>query len=204
MKMSLKRVILVALLAVVFVPLATAGDIDFLFAGGTWSWAGGVGSQLIANSNTVLVNGNFLINAIAITSGGAIGGNGSVANPFTWGAGGGISISGCGGPCFSGTFTSAQLGFNGGGGMTFVGNFIVGTVDPLLLAFLGLPANVTDFSGLMHMDINPAPVSFANGGQGFVGSGDIHLQPVPEPGTLAMFGSGLIGIAGVLRRKFNL
>jgi len=37
-----------------------------------------------------------------------------------------------------------------------------------------------------------------------VGSGDIHLEPVPEPGTLALFGSGLIGMAGVLRRKFNL
>ena len=29
------------------------------------------------------------------------------------------------------------------------------------------------------------------------------FQPVPEPGTLAIFGSGLIGIAGVLRRKLN-
>jgi hypothetical protein len=199
----MKRAILVALLAVVFVPLATAGDIDFLFAGGTWSWAGGVGSQLIANSNTVLVNGNFLINAIAITSGGAIGGNGSVANPFTWGAGGNITIAGCGGPCFAGTFTTAQLGFNGGGGMTFVGNFIAGTVNPLLLTFLGLPPG-QNYTGLMHMDINPAPVSFAKGGHGHVGSGDIHLQPVPEPGTLAMFGSGLIGMAGLLRRKLNL
>jgi PEP-CTERM motif-containing protein len=26
----------------------------------------------------------------------------------------------------------------------------------------------------------------------------------PEPGTLAMFGSGVIGLAGLLRRKINL
>lgn len=28
--------------------------------------------------------------------------------------------------------------------------------------------------------------------------------PVPEPGTLAMFGSGIVGLAGVLRRKFKV
>jgi len=26
----------------------------------------------------------------------------------------------------------------------------------------------------------------------------------PEPGTLVMFGSGVIGLAGLLRRKFNV
>jgi hypothetical protein len=32
-------------------------------------------------------------------------------------------------------------------------------------------------------------------------SGDAVLSPVPEPGTLAMFGSGLLSFAGILRRK---
>jgi hypothetical protein len=27
---------------------------------------------------------------------------------------------------------------------------------------------------------------------------------VPEPGTLMMFGSGVIGLAGLLRRKFHV
>lgn len=43
---------------------------------------------------------------------------------------------------------------------------------------------------------------------GIEGSGDyndmvVSLRPVPEPGTLALFGSGLIGIAGLLRRRLR-
>src|ERR1022692_892470 len=33
---------------------------------------------------------------------------------------------------------------------------------------------------------------------------DIGGSSVPEPGTLVMFGSGIIGLAGILRRKINL
>jgi len=34
--------------------------------------------------------------------------------------------------------------------------------------------------------------------------GNSDLTPTPEPGTLIMLGSGIIGLAGVLRRKINL
>jgi hypothetical protein len=33
--------------------------------------------------------------------------------------------------------------------------------------------------------------------------GEKNFNPTPEPGTLIMFGSGVIGLAGLLRRKFN-
>jgi hypothetical protein len=37
-------------------------------------------------------------------------------------------------------------------------------------------------------------------GSAAISSGDINVA-VPEPGTLALFGTGLIGIAGLIRHR---
>lgn len=37
--------------------------------------------------------------------------------------------------------------------------------------------------------------------QGYLSSGEV--APVPEPSRLLLFGSGMVGIAGLLRRKLN-
>lgn len=209
----MKKFLLLALIALLLAPLASAGSIDVLFGAGAWAWPGGVGSVLSATSFSVKINNTFGALPIAILSGPAIGGAGTLFNPYTWGAGGIMVVGGCGGPCFAGTFTGLQAAYTGFGGMTFVGSYVAGTVDPILLAFLGLNPNVTSFSGLIHFDVSPAPASFALGSGrnpdgsvkvGTLGSGDLHIQPVPEPGTLALFGSGLLGVAGVVRRRLSL
>ncbi len=55
-------------------------------------------------------------------------------------------------------------------------------------------SNITDL--VFTTDVGPNATAISN--VQFGGS------PVPEPGSLMLFGSGLVGLAGVVRRKFNL
>ncbi len=70
---------------------------------------------------------------------------------------------------------------------------LTGTLDASLVAYLGLSsANVNGW--VTELDI------FDNNLFNIT-SGTAQLV-VPEPGTLALFGTGLLGLAGIIRRKF--
>jgi len=46
-------------------------------------------------------------------------------------------------------------------------------------------------------------ITVVSTGSGQNASGDLNLSASPEPGSMMLFGSGLIGLAGLIRRKLN-
>jgi uncharacterized protein (TIGR03118 family) len=108
----------------------------------------------------------------------------------------------------------APTGFGQFANDLLVGNFGDGTInvfDPTTDAFLG--TLTTDGSSVIHIDGLWGLINGNGGNSGVIGSvyftagiGDEDhglfgsLEAVPEPGTLALFGTGLLGL-GLLRRR---
>jgi len=137
----------------------------------------------------------------------------SGANTGDWdfGTGGSINIVGGvsdasiggGSTLLTGTFDSASVFVVGGGTFNFkiLGASFVDQKHPDLLAYFGLPAG--DYLGGLN-------ISFSMNGSPSVGdaftsnqlfSGNVVNSPVPVPAAVWLFGSGLLGLAGIARRK---
>lgn len=108
------------------------------------------------------------------------------------------------GACGVGTTATTGYGFNpqGPGGATYAG--ACGAVDPS-----GYGDNGITFSNISGSDMSGTvnfPGIAANGGTAWFSLEDpvdlnLQVNPTPEPGSLVLFGSGLIGLAGAIRRK---
>lgn len=184
---------------------------------GTLSYAGGtaplIGSGIdvddVVGLNTALNNNVVSICAsctLDFQTGASTGG-------WNYGAGGTITITGgidfpdatpdilAGNTLLQGTFNNATVIDLGSGSFEFqiVGGSFTDTKHPALLAFYGLPD--IGYAGGLNISFSTT----ANMGDLFTSdqifSGDVVNQPVPVPAAIWLFGSGLIGLVGVARRK---
>jgi len=109
----------------------------------------------------------------------------------------------------------APVGFGGFGGKLLVGNFGDGTINAYDIFTGALAGTLRDPSGNPIANDGLWGITFGNGGNGGVptslyfaaGLDDEtnglfgQLTATPEPGTLVLMGTGLLGLAGVVRRK---
>jgi PEP-CTERM motif len=204
----MKRIVLLALLCVALSGAAFAGSVDFTNSGGVLS--GSSAGLSLTGSQLVVVNGlggagliTGGLGTMSFTTGSLMSGTlaGTVGTPSWFNGGGTFTITGNGtdgvpnGVIFSGSFN---------GPVEWSLNPTAGTGDhyyTLSGSITGTWYNGTKVSGATtQLTINT--------GKGFmtsttISSGDTNITTVPEPGTLGLLGTGMIGLAGVLRRKLR-
>src|ERR1700737_2358567 len=199
----MKRVLWLTVLALALPLTAFANSVDFTNSGGILAGSNSglslTGSALIAvkGLGTLgLVTGN--LGSVGFSTGALSGGSLQMGGTFA--AGGSFTITGNGskglpnGTIFSGTFsgpvtwTLVTLA-NGTHNYTLTGA-VAGT----------LGSSFHTDGATVQLTINTGR-GFFNGTTSFW-SGDTSMS-VPEPGTLGLLGTGLVGIAGAMHRKFK-
>ncbi len=204
-----KKVLLQAVLALAL-PMAAfaSGGIDFHNSGGTLS--GGASGLSLTGSTLIGVTGLYggpvatNLGSVSFTTGALTSGNLQTGGWFA--AGGTYTVVGNGtngvpnGVIFSGAFsspvewTAKTNKLNG----FVLGYVLSGTLSGTLsngYSVSGVSSQVTFKATGGHKGYFMGTVTLASGDTAVV---------VPEPGTLSLFGTGLLGLAGLVRRKLNL
>ena len=171
----MKKVVLLALFALALSTVASATTYNIVDGG---SVALGVASF----SGSATAGGTITITAPLVT----VNGSGATGNlSFTTG-----TLTAAGGGVFD--FNGGSLSLTVGSSTVFTGTFSSGTVTVNGTNAYTISGTLSNGAGFIttidtHGDVR--------------GSGTVVVSP--EPGTLGLLGTGLIGIAGIVRRKLR-